>query len=199
MLLFGLRPYYLRFRILMKTDPESRGLVAILILTKLFRKTVRLKPICVKTKLIPIILACCCLYYARAICQPVVFVNAGSRASWGTVQELWIDANGQCRYFVKEVNGPVKDSSSFMLAAGQLDAFFSQANQLGFFGLDKTYDGGALDGSGILFSLNDTGKKHLVQVRNMEVEAIRSLVDYLNGLLNPHRVVLNYGPAPKPR
>lgn len=142
----------------------------------------------------------CCLYYSTAtIAQPVVFINAGSRAPWGNMQELWINANGQCRYFLKEANGAVKDSSIFMLEAGQLDLFFLQAVKLGFYALPAMNDGGVNDGAGILVSMNDKGKKHRVQLLNTENQTIKALVDYLNGFLAIHKVIIFYGPAPKPR
>ena len=41
--------------------------------------------------------------------QTVVFINAGSRAAWGNQQQLLVDAGGDARYYLREVNGPAKD------------------------------------------------------------------------------------------
>lgn len=144
------------------------------------------------TKIIFLVTACCCFSFA-ALSQAVVFINAGSRASWGTNQELTIDDKGQCTYYLREVNGPVKDSSFFHITAAQLDSFFSKAGQVNFFGLNSKYDVGALDGAGIYISLNSSGKKHSVQLRNTDVPAVNDLVTFLNELLAPHKIRIYYG------
>src|SRR5207302_4931171 len=80
--------------------------------------------------------------------QVVVQINAGSRASWGTNQNLTIDKTGHCSFYLSEVRGAIKDSSSFTISASQLDSFLTKAAQVGFFNLNSRYDGGYADGSG---------------------------------------------------
>ena len=142
--------------------------------------------------LVFIVLACC--YFSLAgLSQPVVFINAGSRASYGSNQELTIDSKANCRYYLREVNGPAKDSSFFSISQQQLDSFFRKADQVGFFSLSNKYDGGLVDGAGIYISMNSSGKKHNVQLNNTDQPAINELVTMLNRMLEPRRIRINYG------
>lgn len=125
--------------------------------------------------------------------QTVVFINSGSRAAWGNQQQLLIDAGGNARYYLREVNGPVKDSIIFILSALQLQSFFEKAETSGFFTLNTSYDGGAVDGAGIYISLNKSGRKHSVSLVNTDVPAINELIRWLNSLLEPQKIVINYG------
>jgi hypothetical protein len=134
-----------------------------------------------------------CYYSITGFGQTVFFVNAGSRASWGTVQELLIDVSGNCRYYLREVNGPVKDSSRFDITKQQLESLFAKAEESGFFNLNKIYNGGAADGAGIYISLNSSGKKHQVQLVNTDVPAVKDLIATLNTLLEPQKIIINYG------
>ena len=126
--------------------------------------------------------------------QPVVFVNAGSRTAWGTNQELTIDANGQCRYYMREaMTGNVKDSVFFSITASQLAAFFDKAETLGFFDLNTVYDSGKTDGAGVYISLNDKGRKKRVSVANVQQPAVDGLIAYLNEILAPQKIRIYYG------
>jgi hypothetical protein len=128
--------------------------------------------------------------------QTVVYINAGSRATWGFNQEIMINKAGNVSYYLRAVNGPAKDSSFFSLPPATLDSFFSKATQSGFFSLNRNYDGGAADGSGIYISLNNSGRKYSVNVRNADVPAITELVNWLNNLFTPNRIHINYSKAP---
>jgi hypothetical protein len=125
--------------------------------------------------------------------QPVVFINAGSRANYGNHQELTIDAQGNCRYYLRDVNGVSKDSSFFSITRQQLDSFFQKANAVGFFQLNAKYDVGAVDGAGIYISMNSSGRKHSVQVLNTDVSAVNELIAWLNALLAPRQIRIYYG------
>jgi len=125
--------------------------------------------------------------------QVVLQLNAGSRASWGTNQDLFIDQQGHCRYYLNEVNGKKEDSSFFSVPAVQIDSLLTKAQQLGFFGLNEKYDAGRADGAGIFISLSSSGKKHSVDLRNEDLPAIHELVDRINRILAPHRIRINYG------
>ena len=129
--------------------------------------------------------------YSQA--QPVVFINAGSRANYGNYQELIIYADGNSIFRQREVNGPVKDSSSFQLTKSQLDSFFMKADAVGFFSLQTKYDSGAADGAGIYISLNSAGRKHSVNIRNTDVAAINELVEWLNTILAAYNARIYYG------
>jgi hypothetical protein len=145
------------------------------------------------------ILACFAISFT-AFAQPVLFINAGSRASRGNNQELTIDAAGNCKYRLREVNGPLKDSSSFRLSPMQLDSILQKADQAGFFNLDRKYTGNVVDGAGIYISINSRGKKHAVDVTNTDQPVINELIAMLNRMLEPQRIRINYGQfAPKGR
>ena len=124
--------------------------------------------------------------------QPVVYINAGSRAHTGTTQELFIDANGQCRFWLRNVNGPAKDSSVFSISRAQLDSFFAKAVELGFFNLNNTYESNKTDGSGILISLSHGGQKKSVSLRNIDQPVINQLVARLNEILAPQQIRIYY-------
>ncbi|MFZ1371517.1 MAG: hypothetical protein WAR78_14105 [Ferruginibacter sp.] len=135
----------------------------------------------------------CCNLSTVAMAQAVLFINAGSRAGYGNNQELTFDINGGCRYYLRELNGPVKDSALFSIGRDQLQAFFNRAEQSGFFGLDKKYSGGAVDGAGIYISMNSAGKKHQVSLVNTDQPVINELVTLMNTMLAPHKIIINYG------
>ncbi len=138
------------------------------------------------------IVFCSCLSLA-GLSQAVLYINAGSRAAWGTNQDITIDAKGNGRYYVREMNGPVKDSVIFSITTQQLQSFFSTADQSGFFNLNTEYKGKAVDGAGIYISMNSAGKKHHVQLVNTDVPAINKLVTLLNTMLAPFNILINYG------
>jgi hypothetical protein len=135
----------------------------------------------------------CCIISFSAISQTIVQINAGSRAPWGNNQNLLIDNKGHCTYFLSEVNGAVKDSSSFIFSASQLDSFFTRAEQVGFFQLNSKYDGGVADGAGIFISMNHAGKKHSVDLQNQDIPPVNELIGYLNLLLASHKIRIYYG------
>ena len=138
------------------------------------------------------IVFCCCLSLA-SFSQAVLFINAGSRAAWGNQQELTIDSKGNCRYYLRELNGPVKDSSKFSITTQQLQNFFSKANESGFFTLNNEYKGKAVDGAGIYISMNNAGIKHFVRLVNTDVPVVNELVTLLNTILKPYNIIINYG------
>ncbi len=142
-----------------------------------------------------------CLNHFISNAQVVVYINAGSRANYGTTQELFIDANGQARYWKRNVNGPAVDSSVFMLSPVQLDSFFQKARQVGFFNLDAKYENEKLvDGSGILISLNHAGQKKSVSLRNQDQPKINELITWLNNSLTLQRIRIYYfNPTPSNR
>ena len=134
-----------------------------------------------------------CLISLTSQSQPVLFINAGSRASYGTNQELTIDAKANCRYYLREVNGPLKDSSSFTIPRQLLDSILNKANQLNFFNLNEKYDGGRTDGAGIYISVNRNGRKHSVSLTNTDQPVINELVALINSILEPRKIRINYG------
>ena len=125
--------------------------------------------------------------------QPVIFINAGSRANRGNHQELTIEKNGVSRYFLRQLNGSALDSISFNLSVQQLDSIFLKAESVGFFNLQTNYQSGAVDGAGIYISMNSSGKMHSVNLNNMDVSAINELVTFLNSMLRPQRIRIYYG------
>ena len=142
-----------------------------------------------------------CLLSTAGSAQVVIFINAGSRANHGQLQELFIEQNGNCRYRLSVVNGAVKDSASFSLSATQMDSIFRKANETGFFSLNNKYDGGKADGAGIYISLNHSGRKHAVELLNIDQPAVNQLVTLLNTILAPRNIRINYGQfiTPRPR
>jgi hypothetical protein len=144
-------------------------------------------------KKLTFIILSCCFFSIAGLSQPVLFINAGSRASHGTNQELTIDNKGNCKYYLREVNGPLKDSSTFNILPQQLDSLLRKADRSGFFTLDNKYNGKVVDGAGIYISLNSSGKKHNVQVNNTDQPIINELVTLLNKILEPQKIRINYG------
>ena len=142
-----------------------------------------------------------CLLSTTGSAQVVIYINAGSRANHGQLQDLFIEQNGNCRYRLSEVNAGVKDSASFSLSAAQMDSIFRKASETGFFSLNNKYDGGAADGAGIYISINSSGRKHAVELLNTDQPAINQLVSLLNTMLAPRNIRINYGQfiTPRPR
>lgn len=125
--------------------------------------------------------------------QVVVQINAGSRAPYGTNQDLYINANGKTSYYKGEINKPIKDSATFYISKSSLDSFFKKAEQVGFFNLNSKYDGGFADGAGIFISLNSSGKNHSVDLLNEDIPQINELIALLNSFLAPHKIRIYYG------
>ena len=144
-----------------------------------------------KPKLIFILILLLTTFLAST--QPVIFINAGSRANRGNHQELIIEKNGAARFYLRQYNGTTLDSIFFNLTLNQLDSFFQKAESVGFFNLQTNYQGGAVDGAGIYISMNSSGKKHSVNLNNMDVSAINELVTFLNSMLRPQRIRIYYG------
>jgi len=139
------------------------------------------------------ILFFCAVIVFCAQSQAVVYINAGSRALTGTTQDLVIFNNGQCRYVLSEVDGTVKDSSSFSITKQQLDSFFVKASQVGFFNLNNKYESNLADGAGIYISIDKNGQVKAVQLHNTDVSAVNELITWLNRILVPHKILINYG------
>jgi len=125
--------------------------------------------------------------------QIVLQVNAGSRAPWGSTQNLLVDAKGNCSYKKSIVNGPVKDSSTFSISGKQLDSLFAKAELINFFGMNEKYDGGYSDGAGIFISIRSGSKKHHVELLNTDLPGINQFIGLLNRILAPHKVLIYYG------
>ncbi len=125
--------------------------------------------------------------------QVVIQVNAGSRAAWGNNQNLMIDKNGKCTYFVSQPDGQKKDSKEFSISQKQLDGLFSKAESVGFFTLDAKYDGGVADGAGVFIAIKSGTKINSVDVFNKDVSAINSFVETLNVILKTQNIRIYYG------
>lgn len=134
-----------------------------------------------------------CILSLTGTAQAVLFINAGSRALTGNQQELIIDAKGNGRYYLREVNGPVKDSVIFNISTEQLQSFFSKAEASGFFNLNNEYKGKAVDGAGIYISMNSNGKKNHIEMTNMDLPVINELIIMLNSMLVIYHIRINYG------
>lgn len=140
-----------------------------------------------------LLLLIACSFAVTIKAQTVVQIDAGSRAPYGYIQSLTIDATGRCRYIQYEVsNNKVKDSATFSITKAQLDTFFAKANAVRFFSLAEEYTRG-LDGAGIFIALNNAGKKHAVNVKNSTVPQIDDLVATLNAMLQPRKIRIYYG------
>lgn len=55
------------------------------------------------------------------------------------------------------------------------------------------YDVGLVDGAGILISLNSSGKKHMVQLKNTDVPQVNELITWLNRILQSRNIRIYYG------
>ena len=144
-------------------------------------------------KRVSILVFVCFSFALVATSQTVVHINAGSRANYGTYQNLLINLDGQCNYQLREVNGTTKDSSVFNISKSQLDSILQRAEQLGFFQLNNKYDGGLADGAGILIGLNNSGKKKTVQLVNTDLPQVNELVAFINHILEPQKIRIYYG------
>ena len=133
------------------------------------------------------------ILYFPAASQTVIHINAGSRAPYGTYQNLLIDISGQASYQRREVSGTIKDSLAFSITKSQLDSIFAKAEQTGFFQLNNKYDGGFADGAGILIAMNSSGKKKTVQLLNTDIPQINELVALINRMLEPQKIRIYYG------
>jgi hypothetical protein len=133
------------------------------------------------------------MFCLSASSQTVIHINSGSRASYGTYQNLLIDINAQVSYQKREVNGAVKDSLTFSISKSQLDSIFAKAEQNGFFQLNNKYDGGFADGAGIMIAINSSGKIKTVHLLNTDVPQINELVALINRMLEPQKIRIYYG------
>ena len=123
---------------------------------------------------------------------PVVFqVLAGSRAPWGTDQNLTIDSLGRCDFRLIDAERGVTDSARFRLPPGQVDSLLKSADKAGFFKLDSNYVKGH-DGSGIYMVMNYGARIYSVNVVNESIPQIHTIVATLNGMLQPHKIRINY-------
>lgn len=137
-------------------------------------------------------------YIGQAHSQIIIFINAGSRANYGNQQELSIDREGNARYILRKVNGAAEDSLYFTLTSQQVDSIFRKANSVGFFNLNAKYQSATADGSGLHISLNHNGRIHTVQLFNTDIKPINDLITFLNTMLAPRGIRINYGQfAPK--
>lgn len=124
--------------------------------------------------------------------QVIIQIDAGSRSPFGNIQSLIIQANGKCAYYFSTVQGELRDSTSFVFSKAQTDSLLSQAERLGFFGLQKEYKKG-VDGAGIFISINKAGKKKSVSLINSDVPEINAWVMLLNEMLKDRNIYINYG------
>lgn len=128
-----------------------------------------------------------------ASAQLVVQIDAGSRAPYGDIQSLTIDKKGKCRYVKYDVStNAIKDSSSFFITEGQLQDFMKKADDAGFFRLEDNYVRG-VDGAGIFISLNNGINKKGVNVKNTDVAAVNTVVEFLNTILQSRKIRIYYG------
>jgi len=144
-------------------------------------------------KLFSLLLLFSGLFSMHVAGQTVIHINAGSRAPYGTYQNLLVNTNGECNYQLREVSGKGKDSAVFTISKSQLDSIFAKADQLGFFQLNDKYDRGVADGAGILIALNSSGKKKTVQLLNTDVPQVNELVAFINHILEPRKIRIYYG------
>jgi len=135
---------------------------------------------------------CCCISLAGTA-QTVLFINAGSRAATGNQQELTVDAKGNGRYYLRQVNGPVKDSAVISIGQEQLQNYLNRAEATGFFNLNNESRGKAVDGTGIYISMNKNGKTHFVELANTDIPLVNELIYQLNNMLVPFHIRINYG------
>lgn len=140
-----------------------------------------------------LLLLIACSFAVTIKAQTVVQIDAGSRAPYGYIQSLTIDAAGRCRYLQYEVSdGKVKDSATFTITKAQLDSFFLKAAQVGFFDLAEDYSYG-VDGAGVFIAINSAGKKHSVNVKNRTVKQVDDLIANLNAILQARKIKIYYG------
>jgi hypothetical protein len=144
-----------------------------------------------KKHLLSFFLMCASAAYACAQTPILIQVDAGSRAPYGTTQSLLIDAKGKCSYHSDVVHGARKESLHFDIMPAQVDSFLKKADALGFFKLKKDYHEG-VDGSGIFIAMNYNGKKADVDLVNTDLPEINALIKWLNGVLQPHKVRIDY-------
>jgi hypothetical protein len=124
--------------------------------------------------------------------QVVVQIDAGSRAPYGDIQSLTIDKKGKCKYLKYDVASHIiNDSASFTITPTQLNDFLTKAETEGFFSLKEEYLRG-LDGSGIFIAINKDGKKRSVNVKNVEVPQIRTLLAELNTIMQAKKITIDY-------
>jgi hypothetical protein len=128
-----------------------------------------------------------------AFAQPVIYVNTGSRATWGHNQELTIQADGSASYARKQVNGQVEDQKAFLFGRASLDSLFQKADETGFFNLSREIRGEAQDGSGVYITIRSGDRTHTVHAVNSVVPGVEDWMNHLNRLLSVHGIRMYYG------
>ena len=135
---------------------------------------------------------CMPFLYASAQKNISMELYAGSNASWGYNQHLFIDAKGNCRYILTEVNKGVKDSSSFKLTQSQLNELNAVVQRVSFFGLDGVYKTNAVDGDALYIKITSAGKSHEVSLTNKHIKEMDEILDKVNELLSLKKIKINY-------
>lgn len=135
---------------------------------------------------------CAILIHASAQKNISMELYAGSNAPWGKNQSLTINANGECKYILTEVEKGVIDSSSFTISHAQLNELYNIVQESHFFKLDKIYNSGDVDGTGLYLKVELSGKSHEVRIINEQVKEVKLIIDKLNIIMDTYQVHINY-------
>ena len=117
---------------------------------------------------------------------------AGSNAPWGTNQSLTIDANGNLKYELGEVNRGVKDSKTFMLSSTQLAELDEVIDQIRFFSLEPSYNSQSRDGTRLSVEITQSGKTHTVHWINIHTTETNTLLEKINKMLVNKGIIIQY-------
>ena len=125
---------------------------------------------------------------------PVVFVNAGSRAGTGNIQELTINSDGSATFCERDIKAACKSPTRFTITPEQLDSIYAKAIAIGFFSLKEKYETNVGDGSGVYVSIRNLSKalhKRVSVINNTE-PTVNEFVTWLNSFLASYRVRIYY-------
>lgn len=117
---------------------------------------------------------------------------AGTNASWGEGQYLSIDAKGNAKYDLSEVNKGVKDSLSFVVSPAQLNQLDEVVSRIQFFKLGASYNSQSRDGTRLSVEISNSGQTHTVNWINIHTNETALLVDKLNQILKDKGIIIHY-------
>lgn len=120
---------------------------------------------------------------------------AGSKAPYGTIEELTIDSDGNVEFYEYEVGDPDNgDLFSMTLTSEQMDELYNTITDSGFFSLNDLYDSGKVDGVGLSIYVKTDTQSNGVEAINEQLPALNAIVQKLNEFFSPNGFSIDMAP-----
>lgn len=128
-------------------------------------------------------------------CSPSDFsleIVAGSLAPWGISQLLTVDNVGDVSYWETDLISGIADSIFAIISSSDIQDIIDTVNAVGFFALDPFYDGGVIDGSGVIVNFSEGGSQYEVEAKNIVVTELNRIVNTVNAILAGTGIEISY-------